>query len=625
MEVTAQQLVQMIAVAIAVGMLAQVLAQKVRLPSIVLLLGLGVLVGPDALGWIDTRAFGRGLEAIVTIAVALILFEGGLQLHYVDLAAVGRPVRNLVTVGTVITVAGATVAAHALAGFPWRLAFLFGAIVSVTGPTVINPLLDRVRVKRRLDTVLRGEGIVIDPIGAILAVVVLELLMTADSSIWTGTREFALRMGLGAAIGLAGGWVLGRILRMRRLLPEEIENLVVLAWVLGLFAISEWLAGESGLAAVVIAGMTVRRESIPRQHRLRRFKSELSILFIAILFILLSAHLRLSTIAAVGWRGVLVVLLLMWVIRPLNVLASTAGTDLSWRERLFVMWICPRGVVAISISSFIAILLAGDSPAVSRARLGPADGEALVALVFLTIAITVVVQGITAAPVARLLEVAATSSHHVVIVGANALARTFAGLLHEHGMEPLLIDANPINVAHARRAGMPAIAGNALEREVLDEARLEDASALVGLTPNQEVNFLACQLAVGEYHVPDVHPVLIDREKGPQDQLVESIGGEPGFAEQTDVAQWDLDLARGEAALRTVEVSEQAARRTIQELELGPDILPLLLLRGEEARICHIGLRCSEGDRIVGLVRDGAEETFAERVSRAPVMSEAPA
>ena len=163
MENGAHELVRMTAIAIGIGILAQVIARKVRLPSIVFLLVFGVAVGPDVLGWIDTGAFGAGLEAIVQIAVALILFEGGLQLHYVDLAAVGRAVRNLVTIGTAVTVAGATLAAHAIAGFPWPLALLFGAIVSVTGPTVINPLLDRVHVRRRLDTVLRGEGIVIDP------------------------------------------------------------------------------------------------------------------------------------------------------------------------------------------------------------------------------------------------------------------------------------------------------------------------------------------------------------------------------------------------------------------------------------------------------------------------------
>lgn len=624
MQATAHELVQMTAVAIAVGILAQVIAQKVRLPSIVFLLFFGVLVGPDVLGWIDTAAFGRGLEAIVTIAVALILFEGGLQLHYVDLAAVGRTVRNLVTIGVVVTVCGAAVVAHYVVDFPWTLAFLFGAIVSVTGPTVINPLLERVRVQRRVDTVLRGEGIVIDPIGAILAVVVLELVVTSDSSIWTGLREFVVRMGIGVVIGLVGGWVLGRVLRVRRLLADEVKNLVVLAWVLALFAISETLAGESGLAAVVIAGMTVRRESIPRQNQLRRFKGELSVLFISILFILLSAHLPLETIAAVGWGGVWTVLILMWVLRPLNVLASTLGTDLTWRERLFIMWISPRGVVAISISSFIVILLQPGSPALAQSGLAPGDGEALMALVFLTIAITVVIQGITAAPISRLLGVSAKSSRYVVVVGANALARAFAKQLRKHEWEPLLIDANPANVGRARLEGVTASVGNALDRSVLQEARIEDASVVVAMTANQEVNFLVCQLVRDEYHVPSVYPVLVDRERGPREELVEDIGGVVAFSEQTDVPQWNHDLTRDQATVRSAEVGDSATDLSTGELGLAPDVLPLLVVRDGEARVCHTGLELELGDRVVAVVRNGAEEWFYEKLS-APALSESSA
>jgi NhaP-type Na+/H+ or K+/H+ antiporter len=619
---TAHQLVQMTAVAIAVGILAQVIAQKVKLPSIVFLLFFGVLVGPDVLGWVDTAGFGRGLEAIITIAVALILFEGGLQLHYVDLAAVGRTVRNLVTVGVVVTVGGAAVVAHYLAGLPWSLAFLFGAIVSVTGPTVINPLLERVRVQRRVDTVLRGEGIVIDPIGAILAVVVLELVATSDSSVWTGLREFGVRMGIGVALGLAGGWILGRVLRVRQLLADDVKNLFVLAWVLALFAISEGLAGESGLAAVVIAGMTVRRESIPQQNQLRRFKGELSVLFISILFILLSAHLPLDTITAVGWRGVWTVLILMWVVRPLNVMASTIGTDLTWRERLFVMWICPRGVVAISISSFIAILIEAGSPTLAASGLKASDGDALMALVFLTIAITVVVQGITAAPVSRLLRVSAKSSRYVVVVGANALGRVFADQLGKHGWEPLLVDANPANIGRARTQGIAAIVGNALDRSVLEEARVEDASVVVAATANQEINFLVCQLARDEYHVPDVYPVLADRERGPREELMENIGGEIAFASQTDVAQWNHDLIRELAEVQTVEI-EEAPGRPFGELDFGPEVLPLLLVRGDVGRVCHTGARPAAGDRLVALVRTDAEESLGERLKQmAPVLTE---
>jgi NhaP-type Na+/H+ or K+/H+ antiporter len=622
MQVTAHELVVMIAIAIATGILAQVIAHKARLPSIVVLLVMGILVGPDVLGWIETRAFGRGLEALVAIAVALILFEGGLQLHYVDLAAVGRTVRNLVTVGAVVTVAGATVAAHYVTGFPWPLALLFGAIVSVTGPTVINPLLDRVRIQKRLDTVLRGEGIVIDPIGAIFAVVVLELVVTSDASIWSGLRDFVLRMGLGAAIGLAGGWVLGRILSMRRLLADDIENLVVLAWVLGLFAISEHLAGESGLAAVVIAGMTVRREALPRQHKLRRFKGELSVLFISILFILLSAHLPLSTIAAVGWSGVMTVLLLMWVVRPLNVLISTWGTDLTWRERLFTMWICPRGVVAISISSFIVILLESGSGELVGARLGPEDGQALMALVFLTIAITVVVQGLTAEPIARLLGVSAKSSRYVVVVGANALGNTVAGLLRDHGWEPLLLDANPANIGRARGRGLPGMVGNVLDRSALDEAKLEDAGVVVAVTANQEVNFLACQLALNEYHVPEVHPVLIDRDRGPRGPLVEEIGGNVAFAEETDVTRWNHDLTDRRASVQSAVIESAGSGCSISQLG-DSDILPLVVVRDGEALVCHVELRCGEGDTVFALVRAGAEDRFRARLeSETPSLSE---
>lgn len=620
MPATAHQLVLMTAVAIAVGILAQVIAQKVRLPSIVFLLFFGVLVGPDVLGWIDTAAFGRGLEAIVTIAVALILFEGGLQLHYLDLAAVGRTVRNLVTLGAIVTVCGAAAAAHWVVGFTWPLAFLFGTIVSVTGPTVINPLLERVRVQRRVDTILRGEGILIDPIGAILAVVVLELVVTADSSIWTGLREFVVRMGIGVAIGLVGGWVLGRVLRVRRLLGDDLKNLVVLAWVLALFAICEQLAGESGLAAVVIAGMTVRRESIPRQNQLRRFKGELSVLFISLLFILLSAHLPLETIAAVGWPGVWTVLILMWVVRPLNVLASTVRTELTWRERLFVMWISPRGVVAISISSFIAILIQAGAPGLSASGLAAGDGEALMALVFLTIAITVVIQGISAAPVSRLLGVSAKSSRYVVVVGANALGRTFGDQLRKHGWEPLLIDANPANVGRARLEGITATVGNALDRSVLEEARLEDASVVVALTANQEINFLACQLARDEYHVPEVYPVLADRERGPREELVESIGAEVAFAAETDVPQWNHDLAHGQASVRIATVGESPADVPIGELPLTADMLPLLLIRDGEARICHTGERLQADDRVVAVVRQGAEQEFSDSLAASGIV-----
>lgn len=607
MQVGSHLLVQMTAIAIAVGILAQVIAERARLPAIVILLAFGVVVGPDVLGLVDPQAFGAGLRAIVTIAVAVILFEGGLQLHYIDVAAVGRTVRNLVTVGALVTVAGATLAARWLVGFPWPMALLFGTIVCVTGPTVINPLLDRVRVPSRIDTILRGEGILIDPVGAVLAVVVLELFATAEASVWEGLLEFAFRMGIGTGIGLAGGWLLGRVLRIRRVFAPELKNLVVLAWVLALFAASEALASESGLAAVVLAGMAVRREAIPQQHQLRRFKGELSVLFISLLFILLTAFLPLETLVAVGWSGVWTVVVLMVVVRPLDILVSTWGSGLGWRDRVFLSWISPRGVVAISIASFVAILLRDGAPELAARGLTPEDGEALLALVFLTIAITVVVQGLTAGPAARLLGLRAEAGGRILVIGADRFGQTLASLLERSGWEPFLLDTNAGHVAEARGAGLAAMVGNAVDRNVLEQAGAADAEAMVATTGNQEINVIVARIVREELHVPAVFPVLVAFEEGASEELVEELGGEVAFGRRLDVDRWNGDLRRGRAVVRSAIAGPAAAAAPLGQLELPEAVVPLLARGEDRARICHVATRLEPGERVLLLVRERDE------------------
>lgn len=608
MHESAPLLVRMVAVAIGVGILAQVVAGRVRLPSIVFLLAFGVLVGPDGLRWIEPDAFGVGLQAIVTVAVALILFEGGLELRLLDLAAVGGTVRNLVTIGAGITVVGAAAAAHYLVGFEWPLAFLFGAIVSVTGPTVITPLLDRVRVTRQVDTILRGEGILIDPVGAILTVVVLDIILSAEASLWLGFTEFAVRLLVGVAIGLAGGWSLGRVLRLRGVFADELKNLVVLAWVLVLFAAAEALASESGLATVVIAGMAVRRESIPRENQLRRFKGELSVLFISMLFIMLSAHLPLATLAAVGWSGVLTVVVLMLFVRTVSVLVCTWGRDIRWRERLFLMWVSPRGVVAISIASFIALRIEIESPELVAAGLTALDGEQLLALVFLTIAITVVVQGLTAGSVARALGVDAEAGRYVIVVGANPLGRRVGVLLRDHGWDVLLIDTNPKNVRLARVDGLVARAGNCLDRQVLEEAQMESATAVLAVTANQAVNFLVSQIALEEYHIPSVHPALIDAEKGVGEKLAEDVGVALAFGGPLDVVDWNRSLDRDTVRQVVLSLGGSPPEKPLGELDLPDGVLPVLTLRRDRSYICHAATLWSPDERVVVLVTPEGED-----------------
>ncbi|HUF88849.1 MAG TPA: cation:proton antiporter [Gemmatimonadota bacterium] len=600
-------LVQEMAIVIAVGILAQVVAERLRQPAIVFLLLFGILVGPDVLGWVDPSDLGLGLEAIVSLAIALILFEGGLQLHLVDLAAVGRVVRNLVTIGAATTVVGAALAARFVLGFDWTFAILFGAIVSVTGPTVINPLLDRIRVKRRVDTILRAEGILIDPVGAILAVIVLEFFLTTDTSVWEGFLGFAERVLVGGAMGFAGGWALGRALRLGRLVTDELVNLVVLGWVLGLFAVSQAISPESGILAAVIAGMTVRRGAMRQERLVRRFKGQLSILFISILFILLSAYLPLRTIASVGWGGVVVVLLLMWVVRPLGVALSTVRSETSWRERLFVMWVCPRGVVAISIASFIALLARGGSAEVVRAGITPPEGEALLALVFLTIAITVLVQGLSARAVGRALRVLADTSHRVVIVGANELGRVLARVLSDVGLEPTLVDTNPHRVSLARAEGFPAVVGNCLERSVMESAGADGAVALVATTANQEINFLVAQRAREEFFIPEVYPALVETSRGAHEGLVEGIGAAVAFGGEIPVREWDHDIRVGRAAVVERTIPEAVRSRKLAELDLPDGIVPLVIVRGDRPTLARSDQYLQPKDVVLFLVDKNGE------------------
>lgn len=609
------------AIVIVVGILAQVVAERLRQPAIVFLLLFGVLVGPDVLGWVDPHDLGLGLEAIVSLAVALILFEGGLQLHLVDLAAVGRVVRNLVTVGAAITVIGAALVARLVLGFDWSIAVLFGAIVSVTGPTVINPLLERIRVTRRVDTILRGEGILIDPVGAILAVIVLEFLLTAESTVWNGLLGFLERFLVGGAIGFAGGWILGKVLGTGRMVADELANLFVLGWVIGLFALSQAIAPESGILAVVVAGMTIRREAVRHERLLRRFKGQLSVLFISILFILLAAYLPLSTVVAVGWGGVAVVLFLMWVVRPVAVWLSTLGSDTTWRERLFLAWVCPRGVVAISIASIVALLARGGSAEVVRAGISPAEGEALLALVFLTIAITVLVQGLTARAIGGALGVLADATQRVVIVGANELGRLLAEVLAQAGLEPTLIDTNPHHVSVAQSMGFPTVVGNCLERHVLETAGVEGARAVIATTSNQEINFLVAQRAREEFRVPVVAPVLVEFSRGAHEGLVEEIGGSVAFGGPISVSEWNHDIRTGGVEVVEHVIPPDARYGALAHMALPEGILPLLIVRGKRPVFSRSDEAWHSGDRVVFLVvrgREAALEEFLQSSSEVP-------
>jgi len=412
----------------AAALACQWLAWRLKLPAILFLLLAGILAGP-ALGWLDPEAlFGPLLMPLVSLSVALILFEGSLTLHLSQWREIGSVVHRLVTVGALVTWLVIALATHWLLGFDWPLAILFGTLTLVTGPTVIVPMLRVVRPKAAIANILRWEGIMIDPIGALLAVVVYSFIIASaeGNGLSQSLITFAGVLFCGTTLGAAGGWLLGQIMR-EQWLPEYLHNLASLAAVLGIFIAAALL----GLGPAVLA----------------------------------------------------LLLVIQLLARPLNVWLATLGSTLNWRERALLAWIAPRGIVAAAVSAIFAIRLH---------QAGHQDALLLVPLTFAVIIGTVVLQSATARPLARLLKVAEPAPSGFLIVGANEPARAIAKALQHLGCRVLLTDSSWENIRAARMDGLTTYFGNPASQHADAHLDLVGLGHLLGLSPAGEINALAC-------------------------------------------------------------------------------------------------------------------------------------
>nr|WP_314533865.1 sodium:proton antiporter [uncultured Pseudomonas sp.] len=461
----------------------QWLAWRLKLPAILFLLLSGILAGP-VLGWLDPQEmFGPLLMPLVSLAVALILFEGSLTLHLSEWKEIGSVVHRLVTLGALSTWAVITLATHWLLGFDWMLALLFGTLTLVTGPTVIVPMLRVVRPKASIANILRWEGIVIDPIGALLAVVVYSFIISRASG--DGLSHSLLTFGgvivCGSLFGIAGGWILGQIMR-RQWLPEYLHNLATLAGVLGVFIASNEVMHESGLLAVTLMGIWMANMKGVDVRHILHFKENLSVLLISGLFILLAARLDLNALIALGPFVLILLLIIQFIARPLNVALSTVGSKLNWRERALLAWIAPRGIVAAAVSAIFAIRLD---------EAGHAGALLLVPLTFAVIIGTVVLQSATARPLARLLKVAEPAPSGFLIVGANGPARILGKALQQLGSRVLLTDSSWENIRASRMEGLPTYFGNPASQHAESHLDLVGLGHLLALSPSGELNTLA--------------------------------------------------------------------------------------------------------------------------------------
>ncbi|MBW4441302.1 MAG: cation:proton antiporter [Plectolyngbya sp. WJT66-NPBG17] len=583
------ELTLQIVVTVMAGIGAQVVAEWLKIPAIVFLLLFGVSLGSSVLNWLHPDQLGTGLEVLIGLLVAVILFEGGFNLQLRELDRVSGSLRNLVTIGVLITILGGGIAAHGLSEFPWSIAFLYAALVVVTGPVVINSLLRHVKVDRQVATILEGEGVLIDPVGAILAVVVLNVVLSGQSNPVEIAIDLIMRLGIGAGIGAIGAGLMGVLLRRATFLSDDLKTLVVLAGLWGLFGLAQTIRSEAGLMATVVAGIVLRAFALPEERLLKRFKGQLTTLAVSVLFILLSADLSIAGIFALGWGGLFTVFALMMIVRPLNVFICTWNSDLNWRQKIFLSWVAPRGIIAASVASIFAILLT---------QRGINGGDSIKALVFLTIILTVVLQSVSAQAIANLLKITAEDTTGAVIVGCSPLSLLIARLFRDRGEAVALIDTDPDS--YPTDENLKVFISSALDTDVLEEAGLASVGTFLAMTNNGDVNLVLAQRAIEEFSPPRVLSVF------PSDSVA-SVKIQPAFAPQFNLKTWNQFLSDSAVKLGETEFNsenfeaQQARLRTMIESET---LLPVLLERDQNLQVCLANLSWQVGDRLIYLLHD---------------------
>ena len=544
-----QTIVLQFAALITLGLLCQWAAWRSKLPAILLLLLVGLFLGP-IMGWMKPdHYFGDLLFPFVSISVAIILFEGSLGLNFSELKGLGRVVRRLTSVGVLITWILIALSARWLLALDWEIAWLFGAIALVSGPTVIGPMLRSVRPNARVSNVLRWEGITIDPIGAMLAVLVYEYIISSQSGYALGhTLLVFMRIILiGGGLGILAAFALGGLLR-RHWLPDYLHNLATISLVMLAFGLSNTIEHESGLLAVTVMGIALANmQGLNIQH-IASFKENLSIILISCLFILLAARVELDHVVQLGMPAVILLGVIQFVIRPVVVLIATRGSNLSWQERTMIAWIAPRGIVAAAVSSLFALRLE---------QMGYSEATVLVALTFSVIVGTVMLQSATARLLASFLGVAEPSPRGVLFVGANVVARELARVLQQHDFQVLLADTNWNNIRTARMEGLPTFYGNPVSEHADHHLDMVGLGKLMAATPYRDVNALALLRYGPEFGAQNIFSLVTGDEAEPKSKTSVSSQQQVQYLGARDLtyAKFASLLSKG-AKLRSTQLTE---------------------------------------------------------------------
>ncbi len=560
-----QQTLVALAGILVIGIGCQWAAGRLKLPSILLLLFAGLCVGPISGFLKPDQLLGELLLPLVSLAIAVILFEGAMTLRMSELKVIGRPLLLLLTVGVAITWCLAAFAARYILNLGWADAVLLGSILTVTGPTVVGPMLRHIRPIGKVGPLARWEGIVIDPVGAVLAVLTFAALRAqrtspVEDAALNGAIGFVLTFLIGSILGYVAARILSEVLR-RHWVSDHLDSPLTLAFVVLTFTAANVLHHEAGLVAVTVMGLVLANQHSVSVTRIISFKENLTVLLVSSLFVVLTARLDLQAFASAGWRGVAFVAAMILFVRPISVLLSTIGCGMKMSERLFLSWLAPRGIVAAAVAS----VFAADMP----------NGDSFVAAVFLVIVGTVVVYGLTAGRVSNKLGLSVPNPQGVLIVSAHPAARAIGAALMNLEIPVRLVDTNRDNIAVARMEGLPTFFGNILS-EQLEDLELGGIGRMFAMTQNPEVNLLSVHRGAELFERKECYRLTIESAGLSRNEVGrEALVGQVLFDEHATYNELDNRFASG----ATVKSTKLSAEFTLEDFQSRyPTALPLFVV-----------------------------------------------
>ncbi|WP_025666145.1 cation:proton antiporter [Aquimarina megaterium] len=565
---------------IILGILAQWVAWKFKIPAILPLILIGLLVGPFATLftsdgtkliqpiWNGTEGLfpGESLFYFVSLAISIILFEGGLTLRRSEILNVGPVIIKLITIAVIVTFFGAGLAAHYIFDLSWPISFLFSSLIIVTGPTVITPILRNIPLKKDVSAVLKWEGILIDPIGALVAVLVFEFIRVGGGEEFTLTAliEFGKIILVGFTFGFTFAHALAFSLK-KKIIPHYLLNVVTLALVLGVFVLSDTFAHESGLLSVVIMGMVLGNINLPHIDEILYFKESLSVLLISILFILLAANINIEDLQLIyNWQAVLLFVIVVFIVRPVGVFLSSLNSGLKTNEKLFISWVGPRGIVAAGIASLFGLKLYKE---------GIPGAEYITPLVFMIVLGTVLLNATTARLFAKLVGVFLKKSEGILIIGASKISRLIAAYIKNNNRHVVLVDSNRDNINKAKDLGLEAIEGNIYGDQLKDNIELNDIGYLMALTGNNDINKYVIDKFKDQFGEHGAFRLItseemLDPKKTPHE----------GLFSHTDDYYKLIELAEKYPGIQEIKIKDKKQYRALIELtKEDKDIIPLFI------------------------------------------------